>query len=323
MLWWTSTSMSRTESPLHPQLEAVRRERLAAGLRPLHELSVAEARLAEEADADEATREPLAAVEDGALPGPAGAIPIRVYRPSVEESPPVLVWLHGGGWTVGSIETSDAVCRRLARSTPCAVVSVEYRLAPEHPFPAGLEDADAAVRWVAENAADLGVDGTRLAVGGTSAGANLATVVALLARDRGGPSLALQLLVYPPTDARADATPWPADAEEVFFTRASTTWCWSHYLAGGAGRDDPLASPLRAPDLADLPPALVITAELDPLTHEAEQYAARLDAAGVATELVRYDGMVHGFFSMTGVVDAAAEAQALAASTLRNAFAAR
>jgi acetyl esterase len=316
--------VSRTDSPLHPQLEALRRERLATGFRPLHELAVAEARRAEEADARAVALEPepLAAVDDDELPGPGGPIPIRIYRPTLGEPLPVLVWFHGGGWTVGSIETTDPVCRRLAALTPCAVVSVGYRLAPEHPFPAAVEDADAATSWVAEQATGLGLDATPPAVGGSSAGANLATAVARLARNRGGPPLALQLLVYPPTDFRAGAS-GPRDAESVFFSRRSMTWCWSHYLADGASGDDPLASPLRAPDLAGLAPALVIVAELDPLCDEAERYAERLAASGVPTDLARYDGMVHGFFSMTGVVDAAAEAQALAASALRAAFAAQ
>jgi acetyl esterase len=312
--------MTTDISRLHPQLEALRRKRMASGYRPLHELSVAEAREAEEADARLKEREPVAAVHDDAVPGPGGRIPIRIYRPSLEEPLPVLVWLHGGGWTIGSIETTDALCRRLARLTPCAVVSVGYRLAPEHRFPAAVEDADAATRWVAKHAAGLGLDAARLAVGGSSAGANLATAAARLARAREGPKPMFQLLVYPPTDFRADTPSLRENADPAFFDRRSLEWCWSHYLGDEADGDDPLASPLRAAELDGLPPALVITAELDPLRDEGERYAERLSAAGVPTQLARFDRMVHGFFSMTGVVDAATEAQELAAAELRDAF---
>jgi acetyl esterase len=311
--------MTTDVSRLHPRLEALRRERMASGHRPLYELSVEEARLAEEADARLKTREPVARVDDTAIPGPGGRIPIRIYRPTLEQPLPVLVWFHGGGWTIGSIETTDPVCRRLARVTPCAVVSVEYRLAPEHRFPAAVEDGDAATRWVGEHATELGLDGARLAVGGASAGANLATAAARLARGRDGPRPVFQLLVYPPTDFRADTPSLRENADPAFFDRRSLEWCWSHYLGDEADGDDPLASPLRAAELDGLPPALVITAELDPLRDEGERYAERLSAAGVPTQLARFDRMVHGFFSMTGVVDAAAEAQELAAAALRNA----
>ena len=182
---------------------------------------------------------------------------------------------------LGSLDAVDPVCRRLANETPCAVVSVSYRLAPEHPFPAGLEDCYAAACWVAEHGAALGLDPDRIAVGGTSAGGNLAAAVALLAREREGPRLALQVLVYPPLDHRAELLPLPEPLEPFFGSR-DVAWCWSHYLADAEDGDNPLASPLRAENLRGLPPALVITAGLDPLREQGELYAARLVDGGRA-----------------------------------------
>jgi acetyl esterase len=232
----------------------------------------------------------------------------------------VLVYFFGGGWVLGSLEAADAVCRRLANAAACAVVSVGYRRAPEHPFPAGLEDCYAAIRWVAEHGADHGLDGGRLAVGGVSSGGNLAAAVAQLARKRGGPALLFQLLVYPPLDHRAATASMRMPLPLPFFSAEDVRWCWRHYLADERDGLNPLASPLRADDLGGLPPALVITAEFDPLRDEAELYAARLRDADVPTQLVRFDGVVHGFFSLSDLLDAAGEAQALAAAALRNAF---
>ena len=309
-----------SSTALHPQVDALRRERLAARVRPLHQLSVADAREAELAQLGRTEREHVAEVVDQTLPGPAGEIPARVYLPDAARSLPTLVYFFGGGWVLGSLETADAVCRRLANSVPCAVVSVSYRRAPEHPFPAGLEDCHAATCWVAEHGAEHGLDGDRLAVGGASSGGNLAAAVALLARERGGPRLSFQLLVYPPLDHRAETGSMRERSEPPFFSPEDVAWCWSHYLPDPTAGETPLASPLRARDLRRLPPALVITAELDPLRDEGELYAARLREAGVAAELIRFDGMVHGFFSLSDRLDAAAEAQALAAAALRTAF---
>ena len=305
---------------LHPQVEALRRDRLAAGVRPLHELSVAEARETELSDLEPMKAEPVAQVVERTLPGPAGQIPARVYLPHATGPLPALVYFFGGGWVLGSLETADALCRRLANAASCAVVSVAYRQAPENPFPDGLEDCYAATCWVADQAAEHGLDGGRLAVGGASSGGNLAAAVALLARDRGGPRLSFQLLVYPPLDHRAESPSMRQWPEPPFFSPEDVAWCWSHYLADAADGESPLASPLRARYLQGLPPALVITAELDPLRDEGELYAARLREAGVAVELVRFDGMVHGFFSLSDRLDAAAEAQALAAAALKTAF---
>lgn len=308
------------ERRLDPQVEAYRRELHAAGARPLHELSVAEAREAELEDLEPTPLEPVARVLEYAVPGPGGEIPLRLYLPDAGHALPVLVYVVGGGWVLGSLADADSVCRRLANATPCAVVSVAYRRAPESPFPAGLEDCYAALCWVAEHAAELSLDSTRLAVGGASAGGNLAAAVALLARERDGPDLVLQVLVYPPLDHRAETPSMTESLDPLFFGREDLAWCWSHYLVEPTDGDSPLASPLCAQDLHGLPAALVITAELDPVRDQGELYAARLEEAGVPVNLVRFEGAVHGFFSKADRFDAGAEAQALAASTLRLAF---
>ncbi|CAN5287263.1 alpha/beta hydrolase [soil metagenome] len=302
------------------QVEAYRRDRQTAGARPLHELSVAEARQAELAELEPAPPEPVSRVLERGLPGPGGEIRVRVYAPEADHPLPVLTYFFGGGWVLGSLAAVDPVCRRLANATPCAVVSVAYRRAPENPFPAGLEDCYAATCWIAEHGAELGLDPGRLAVGGASAGGNLAAAVALLARERAGPTLAFQLLVYPPLDPRADSLSTHEALDPLFFGPEDLAWCWYHYLAEPDDGDNPLASPLRAHELRGLPAALMITAELDPLCDQNERYAARLDEAGVPVELVRFEGAVHGFFSKADVFDAGAEAQALAASALRRAF---
>ncbi len=308
------------DRPLDPQVEAFRRERGEAGVRPLNELSVAEARDADLSEPEPAPAEPVAHVFDRVLPGPGGEISVRVYLPEAARPLPILVYFFGGGWVLGSLAAVDPVCRRLANATPCAVVSVEYRRAPENPFPVGLEDCYAATRWVAEHGAELGLDPDRLAVGGASAGGNLAAGVALLARERAEPEIALQLLVYPPLDHRADNPSMPEALDPLFFGREDVEWCWSHYLADPEDGDNPLASPLRAHDLHGLPAALVITAGFDPLRDQGELYASRLAKAGVSAEHVRFEGAVHGFFSNAHRFDAAVEAQALAASALRRAF---
>ena len=308
------------ERRLDPQVEAYRRERHAAGARPVHELSAAEARAAELSEVEPAAPEPVARVLERVVPGPGGEVPVRIYVPEADRPLPVLVYFFGGGWVLGSLAAVDPVCRRLANTTPCAVVSVAYRQAPENPFPAGLEDCYAATCWIAEHGVELGLDPDRLAVGGASAGGNLAAAVALLARERKRPELALQLLVYPPLDHRADIPSMYEALDPLFFGREDLAWCWSHYLAEPEDGDSPLASPLRAQALRGLPAALVITAELDTLRDQGELYAARLTEAGVPTELVRFEGAVHGFFSKADRFDAAAEAQALAASALRRAF---
>lgn len=305
-----------------PQVEALRREREADGMVPLYQQSVEDARRADLAAIREeaAPPEPVAEVVEERVLGPAGDLPIRVYRPRTDERLPALIYLFGGGWVLGTLDTCDAICRRLANGSGCAIVSVGYRLAPEHRFPAAVEDCHAAVSWLGEHGARLGLDPRRLAVGGDSAGGNLAAVTAQLARDRGGPPLRFQLLVYPVTDHLADTPSMRENDDRYFFNRRSAAWYRSHYLARAEDGASPLASPLRAADFAGLPPALVITADLDPLRDEGEAYAERLRAAGVPVELTRYEGMIHGFFVMTGRLDASERALDQAAAAVRSAL---
>jgi acetyl esterase/lipase len=310
------------ETALHPQVRAlrdrIRRDRVAH----LSTLSIEQARAADRAAAAAGTgkTEPVSVVEEFTLPGPAGELRARMYRPDSGGALPILVYYFGGGWSLGTLDTSDGVCRMLTNAVGCVTISVEYRLAPEHKFPAAVEDCYAAAVWAAAHADELGADATRLAVGGDSSGGNLAAAVALLARDRGGPVITHQLLVYPNTDYQADTRSMREMNDEYFFNPASVRWYWGMYLAAPEDGANPLASPLRADDLSGLPAATVITAEHDPLRDEAEAYAARLQAAGVPAEVIRHAGMMHGFFTMIGVLDTARMAVLTAADRLRDAF---
>ncbi len=264
--------------------------------------------------------ESVARVEDREIPGPSGRLPVRIYVPDRAGPHGALVYFHGGGFVFCNLDTHDATCRSLANAAGCVVVSVDYRLAPEHPFPAAPEDCYAATRWTAEYAPSLGIDPARIAVGGDSAGGNLAAVVALMARERGGPPLRFQLLVYPVTDAACETESFHENAQGYLLTAGMMRWFWSRYLPGDADAAHPLASPLRAPDLSGLPPALCITAEYDPLRDEGEAYAARLRAAGVPVRGSRYDGVFHGFFSMGADLDAAVRAMQEAGKVLHDAL---
>lgn len=313
--------------PLHPQIQSLRDRRAESGEPALYTLSLDQARAADLAaiQADAGLAEPVFQVEDRTMPGPGGGgLPVRIYRPEVRRPLPVLLYYFGGGWTLGGIDTADGICRRLANAVGCLVVTVGYRLAPEHPFPAAVNDCYAALRWVAaaEQAEAFGADPNRLAVGGDSAGGNLAAAVTLLARAENRTRLAGQLLVYPNTDQLADDASLRENDDPCLFNRRSVAWYARHYLADAADAHNPLASPLRAPDLSGLPPALVITAEHDPLRDQGEAYARRLAEAGVPVELTRYAGMAHGFFAMTGTVDDARAAIEQAALQLRAWFAA-
>jgi acetyl esterase len=263
----------------------------------------------------------LPSVENRRIPGPAGEIPVRIYQPAGAGVKPVLVYLHGGGWVIGTLDSYDATCRELAAGAGCVVVSVDYRLAPEHRYPAAPEDCFAAVKWVAANAASLGADARRLAVGGDSAGGNLSAVVSQMARDQGGPAIRFQLLIYPVTDADFTRRSYVDNAEGYLLTTASMHWFWDHYLPDRAKRAEPYAAPLRAADLSGLPAAWVCTAEFDPLRDEGEAYAKRLQQAGVTTTLTRFDGLIHGFISMGLVAPRAQAAIDEAVAALRKALA--
>jgi len=261
------------------------------------------------------------AITDRTVPGPAGAIPVKVFTPQGTGPFPLLVFIHGGGWVIGSIDSADGACRTLCMNSRAVVISVDYRLAPEHKYPAPVEDAYEAFTWVAANAASLGIDPARIAVGGDSAGGNLAAVTALMARDRKGPAICFQMLIYPVTHHSYGTPSIRENGNGYLLTEASMRWFWGHYLTRDLDGMDPYASPLLAPDLSGLPPALVQTAGYDPLRDEGEAYAQRMKEAGVQVECVRYDGLIHGYFGMQARVDAARKAHDDAGAALRAAFA--
>jgi acetyl esterase len=266
----------------------------------------------------EAAPEAVGSVTARTIPGPGGPLPIRIYRPK-DALRAALVYFHGGGWVVGSLESADGSCRAIANRSRCVVVSVGYRLAPETKFPGAVEDAYAAVRWVADDAAELKVDPARIAAGGSSAGGNLAAAAALVARDRGGPKIAFQLLTVPVTELSADAPSYREFAEGYGLSRADMEWYGTHYVRTAADADDPLASVLRA-DLKGMPPAFVITAECDPLRDDGEAYAENLRKLGIRARYKRYPGMFHGFMSFPAVLPEAAEALDDAGHALREAL---
>jgi acetyl esterase len=299
---------------LHPEAQALLAAFESLGDPPI-ETSTPEAVRALRASRIPAPTVELAEIRDVA----AGGVPARLYRPSTEDGLGLFLYFHGGGWVLGSVETHDHVARALSAESGCAVLSLDYRLAPEHPFPAGLEDAFAAASWAHDHAEALGCDRERLAIGGDSAGANLAAVVTQSARV----PFRFQLLVYPVTDARGRTASYEELSEGFFLTRAGMAWFLGHYLSGGQGApDDPRVSPLLADDsaFAASPPTLVITAELDPLRDEGEAYAERLREAGVVAEATRYDGMFHGFFSFGAALADGRRAVTQAADALARAI---
>jgi acetyl esterase len=256
-------------------------------------------------------------VRDLRVAGAEGEIGARLYRPSAAEGLPILVWFHGGGWVLGDLRSADWVCRELCMQAGCVVLSVDYRLAPEHPFPAGPEDAFASVRWAATHAAEIGGDAARISVGGDSAGGALAAVCCLLAKARGGPAIAGQLLIYPGTDHDLSRPSASEFADGPFLTRDAMVWLRKHYLGADGDLSDPRASPALAPDHTGLPPACVLTAEIDPIRDAGEVYATILAHAGVLTTMKRYNGIFHGFFTMGPSMAKTREAVADAARFLR------
>ena len=314
---------------VHPEIQAFLRQMAEAQLPSIQDLTPEAAR--EQFEAGMRARlelfpaPPVASVENRTIPGPAGAIPVRVYRDAEPAggSLPVLAWFHGGGHVIGSLDTHDAMARSLCLEAGCVVVSVDYRMGPEHPFPAAVDDCFAAVRWLAERGGEVGADPGRIALGGDSAGGNLAAVAALLARDEGGPALRHQLLVYPVTDYHCRGPSYERYARGYGTLEAeSMRWFQRHYLGGPDAAGDWRASPLLATDLSGLPPALVITAECDVLRDEGVAYAERLAESGTPCEHAPHAGMVHGFFGLLGIAGAATQAHARAARALRDAFAA-
>jgi acetyl esterase len=260
--------------------------------------------------------EPVFAIDERDAEG----VPARIYRPSPDPDLPVVVYLHGGGWTIGTVEQFDPILRQVANATEAIVVAPDYRLAPEHPFPAPLDDCWQALAWTAKNAASFGGDATRLAVMGDSAGGNLSAVCALMARDAGGPDLTMQVLVYPVTDCDFTTASYEVNRDGYVLSQDEMHWFFSCYTRGGAEPTDWRISPMRAPDVTGVAPALVLTAEYDPLRDEGEAYARRLREAGVPVEVHRYDGMVHAFFGLSAAFDASRDALNRAGTALRRAF---
>jgi acetyl esterase len=282
--------------PLAPEYQAMLAELAQQEGPALTDLSPAEARAVYRLMRPVNTEIAVGGIVDRQVPGPGGDIPVRIYTPAGKGPFPVFVNLHGGGWVIGDLETSDAACRDLCRTAGCIVVSVDYRLAPEHPFPAAVDDSFAATAWVAGHMEEIGGNG-RLAIGGESAGGNLATVVCQRARDAGGPAIDYQLLLYPVTDADLERGSYRENGSGYLLELDTMRWFWNHYCPDPADRVSPAASPLRARDLTGLPPALIVTAEFDPLRDEGEAYAAAIRAAGGTAEALRFDGLVHDFFA--------------------------
>jgi acetyl esterase len=308
--------------PLDPQAQRLLDAAAASGLPPVHLLPVPEARARMiAAFVTGVAPEPVHDIRNGSIPGPGGDLPIRVYTPAPQSSLPVFVFFHGGGWTLNNLDTHDGICRSIANMAQCIVVAVDYRLSPEHKFPIPVEDAYVATQWVVNNATKINADPARVAVGGDSSGGNQAAAVALLSRDRGGPNIVYQVLVYPVTDYYLPGTPsYEEHGTGYSLTRDAMIWFWNNYLPIGADPSNPYISPLRAQDLRHLPPSLILTGEFDPLRDEGEQFAAKLREAGISVRLTRYEGMMHGFLLQFRTMDRGRLALAEIADGLRAAF---
>jgi acetyl esterase len=297
--------------PVHPQVQEVLDVFAATGIGELSSLPVDQVRAfsAELAARRAADAPVLAETRDLVISGPGGDIPARLYRPA-HAAPGLVVYFHGGGWTLGSVENSDGTCRYFADTAGITILSVGYRLGPEHPFPAAVDDCWAATEWAAGHSGELGVDAIRLAVAGDSAGGNLSAVVSLLARDAGWPAILLQVLVYPAVDARRAFPSMVENGVGYFMTKHDVDWFYRNYGVGEVVHaDDWRVSPLLAPTHAGLPPAVIVTAGYDPLRDEGIAYRNVLHDAGVHVTHLHYDDMIHGFFSMRGQVDAATDVQ--------------
>lgn len=329
-LRWIPARTKRTG--VDPRTELLLRAMELSGRPPSNELPLAEARreFIVTAGAMGGTQRPLASVMSRSIPGPGGTIPVRVYLPTLPAGRelPAIVYYHGGGWVIGNLDTHDRLCRVLAAETGCVVIAVDYRLSPEHRFPAASDDALAAFRWVTERGPELHADPSRVAVAGDSAGGNLAAVTALRALADGGPTPCFQLLIYPVTDLRCESASYDACADGYLLTRDMMLWFRSHYLGDPALDEEaarrsqhPHASPLLAEDLTGLPQALVLTAEFDPLREEGRAYAERLREAGVAVSYRCHAGLVHGFATLGGSIPAARQAISEACTAVRLAVA--
>jgi acetyl esterase len=304
---------------LDPQAQAILDKAKAAGLPPVYLLPVSQARARmEEAFKNPDPPEDLHSVTELLIPGPIRGLVLRRYRPTAETGLGCFVFIHGGGWTVNSINTHDAVCRSLAKLANCIVLSVDHRMSPEFKYPAALNDTYAALQWALNNGSRHGWDERRIAIGGDSSGGTLATTAALLNRDRGGPQLAYQVLIYPVTDYYLPGTAsYVENAVGYSLSRDFMIWFWQNYLPDNTDFNDPYLCPLRAGDLSDLPPALILTAEYDPLRDEGRSYAQTLSAAGVPVELWHHDTQMHGFIMQTRTIDKAREALEKIGSRLR------
>ena len=310
---------------LDPQVAALMQMQAAANLPPMETMPPEAVRQGFRMQSTMTAAPPaqMASVVNQLIPGDEADLPIRIYKPitDIDGLLPVLVYYHGGGWVICDLDTHDDVCRTLAAESECMVVSVDYRLAPEHPYPAAVDDSWAALLWVAENGGSIGADNQQIAVGGDSAGGNLAAVMAYMARNQGGPELALQLLVYPVVDlTNMERDSYQQFANDHGLTQGAMNWFKELYVPEQQNLDDPHISPLCAADLSGLPPAIVMTAEADVLRDEGEAYAEKLKIAGNHVEHKRYNGMVHGFFSMAGVVDVGMQARKDAAQALKKFF---
>ncbi len=298
------------ERSIDPELASVVAEIESMGIPPWHAMSVDAARRVEDEIFGPDSEAPieLESVRELAFRGPDGDVPIHVYRPSANGSLPTIVYFHGGGWTLGTLDSIDTVCRRFASAADSVVISVDYRLAPEHPFPEPLRDAVAAIEWADRHAESVGGDPDRLAVAGTSAGGNLAAAASLHAREFDGPTIDAQVLLYPITGRVRSTGSYERNADGPLLTRGDMRWFFEQYCRDPVDSHNPFVSLLDASDLSALPPAVVVTAGFDPLRDDGTQYADRLETAGVPVTHLDYPTMVHGFLSLTGEVEAAADA---------------